>query len=213
MWPDRKHKRKAEGCRLKEEVKRLRLKKVEVKNFLNLNLSLLLTLTLALALTLSTGCGYRFLGRSISDTQSRKIAIPTFHNDTFEPLIGKKVTGFIKEEIVSNGGLQLINDPSLADLTLTGRITSFSLAPISSSNNRATEYRVSIRIDVGLTGKNNKPGLTDRANIWTEKGREVTAEYFVTDDIAANSTAENRAIEEAAKLFAEDLVSRILEGL
>lgn len=159
------------------------------------------------------GCGYRFHGRSLSDTQSRKIAVPTFHNDTFEPLIGKKVTGFIKEELVSNGGFQLINDPSLADLTLTGRITGFSLTPISSSNNRATEYRVSIKIDVGLSGKNNKPGLTDSANIWTEKGRVVTAVYFVTDDIAANSTAENRAIEEASKLFAEDLVSQIMEGL
>ncbi|MEK6576133.1 MAG: LptE family protein [Nitrospirota bacterium] len=164
-------------------------------------------------MALSTGCGYRFLGRSISDTQSRKIAVPTFHNDTFEPLIGKKVTGFIKEELASNGGFQLINDPSLADLTLTGRITGFSLTPISSSNNRATEYRVSIKIDVDLSGKNNKPGLTNKANIWTEKGREVTAEYFVTDDIAANNAAENRAIEEAAKLFAEDLVSQILEGL
>ncbi|MBI5745745.1 MAG: LptE family protein [Nitrospirae bacterium] len=184
-----------------------------LRKFLTSASTLAFFVTLALTLALSTGCGYRFLGRSISDTQSRKIAVPTFHNDTFDPLIGKKVTGFIKEEIVSNGGFQLINDPSLADLTLTGRITSFSLAPISSSNNRATEYRVSITIDVGLTGKNNKPGLTDKANIWTEKGREVTAEYFVTDDITANSTAENRAIEEAAKLFAEDLVSQILEGL
>ncbi len=209
MWPDRKHKRKAEGCRLKEEGKRLRLKKVEVENFLNLSLLFFLSLTLIL----STGCGYRFLGRSIPDIQSRKIAVPTFHNDTFEPLIGKTITGFIKEELVSNGGFQLINDKSLADLTLTGRITGFSLTPISSSNNRATEYRVSIKIDVDLSGKNNKPGLTDRASIWTEKGREATAEYFVTDDIAANSIAENRAIEEAAKLFAEDLVSRILEGL
>ncbi|HLF87275.1 MAG TPA: LptE family protein, partial [Nitrospiria bacterium] len=161
------------------------MKKVEIKNCLNL--SLLFSLTLALTLTLSTGCGYRFHGRSISDTQSRKIAVPTFHNDTFEPLIGKKITGFIKEELVSNGGFQLINDPSLADLTLTGRITGFSLTPISSSNNRATEYRVSIKIDVGLSGKSNKPGLTDSANIWTEKGREVTADYFVTGDIAANS--------------------------
>ena len=169
---------------------------------------------LFLCLNLFTGCGYHFLGPDLSQSlKPKKIAVPTFHNDTFQPLIGKKVTGFIKEELVSNGGFQLINDRSLADLTLTGRITGFSQAPISSSNNRATEYRVSIKIDVDLSGKNNRPGSTDRANIWAEKGREATAEYFVTDDIAANSIAENRAIEEAAKLFAEDLVSQILEGL
>ena len=196
MWPDRKHKREV---------------KVTVKD---LNFVIILFfISLSLGLNLSTGCGYRFHGRSLSDTQSRKIAVPTFHNDTFKPLIGKKITGFIKEELVSNGGFQLIDDQSLADLTLTGRITGFSLTPISSSNNRATEYRVSIKIDVGLSDKSNKPGLTDSTNIWTEKGREVTAEYFVTDDIAANSTAENRAIEEASKLFAEDLVSQIQDGL
>ncbi len=199
MWPDRKHKREVMGKDL---------------NFVIILLSIFLSLSLSLSLSLylSTGCGYRFLGRSMTDTQSRKIAVPTFHNDTFEPLIGKKVTGFIKEELVSNGGLQLVNDPALADLTLIGRITGFSQTPISLSNNRATEYRVSIWIDVDLSGKNSKPGLTNRANIWTEKGRQVTAVYFVTDDIVANSTAENRAIEEAAKLFAEDLVSQILEN-
>jgi hypothetical protein len=192
--PDRRHEREV---------------KVTVKD---LNFVIILFL-ISLSLNISTGCGYRFHGRSISDAQSRKIAVPTFHNDTFKPLIGKKITGFIKEELVSNGGFQLIDDQSLADLTLTGRITGFSLTHISSSNNRATEYRVSIKIDVDLSGKNNRPGSTDRADIWAEQGREATAEYFVTDDIAANSIAENRAIEEAAKLFAEDLVSRILEGL
>jgi len=150
LLPDRKHKREV---------------MVTVKD---LNFVIILFF-ISLSLNLSTGCGYRFHGRGLSDTQSRKIAIPTFHNDTFEPLIGKKVTGFIKEELVSSGGFQLINDPSLADLTLTGRITGFSQSPISSSNNRATEYRVSISIDVGLSGKNNKPGSADRttdSHVW-----------------------------------------------
>ncbi|MEK7871511.1 MAG: hypothetical protein AAB244_03940, partial [Nitrospirota bacterium] len=63
---------------------------------------ILFFISLSLGLNLSTGCGYRFHGRSLSDTQSRKIAGPTFHNDTFKPLIGKKITGVIKEELVSN---------------------------------------------------------------------------------------------------------------
>lgn len=160
------------------------------------------------------GCGYRFLGQNISDTQSKKIAVPTFYNDTFEPLIGKKITGFIKEELVSNGGLRVVNDPSMADLTLTGRVTNYSLIPISfTEDNRVREYRVSIIIDIYFTGKTDNPEQKEKGNIWTEKGRGVTAEFLTTDDISANRAAEDRAIEEAAKLFAEDIVTQILESL
>lgn len=168
---------------------------------------------LSLSLNLYSGCGYRFVRYDRSPQQSKKIAVPTFYNDTFEPLIGKKIAGFIKEELVSNGVLQVVNDPAMADLTLTGRITSFKLIPISfTEDNRVREYRVSIKVDIDLGDKNDNLDQKDKARILTEKGREVTAEYLVGDDISANRVAEDRAIDEAGKLFAEDLVSRILEG-
>lgn len=161
------------------------------------------------------GCGYHFVGhdRSLSP-QLKSIAIPTFYNDTFEPLIEKKITGFIKEEFVSRGFLQVVNDPAVADLTLTGRITGFRLIPISfTRDSRVREYRVSIKVDIDLTDKTRNPDQKDKRYIITEKGREVTAEYLVTDDLSANRIAEDRAIDEAERLFAEDLVSQVLEGL
>lgn len=170
---------------------------------------------LSLSLNLSSGCGYHLVEYDRSSSlQSKRIAIPTFYNDTFEPLIERKITGFIKEEFVSRGSLQIVNDPAMADLTLTGRITGFRLIPISfTKDSRVREYRVSIAVDIDLIDKTGNPNQKDKRYILTEKGREVTAEYLVTDDLSANRAAEDRAIEEAERLFAEDLVSQILEGL
>lgn len=170
---------------------------------------------ISLALVFITGCGYHFVGhdRSLS-AHFKSIAIPTLYNDTFEPLVGKKITGFIKEEFVANGVLNIVNDPSMADLVLAGRITGFNLIPISfTKDNRVREYRVSIKVDIDLTDKTGSPGQKDKKYILSEKGREVTAEYLVTDDISANRAAEDRAIDEAGRLFSEDLVSQIMESL
>ncbi len=173
-------------------------------------------LSLLGGLLLILGCGYQFVGRaSALPPEVRKIAVPTFENTTFEPLLDERLTEAIKKGFMARPRLQVVNSTSEADAVLKGKITAFRLTPLSfDPQNQAAEYRVKILADFALQD------VRDQKILWQEKMMETTAEYFVIQDlvdptrvdIARTRDAEDRAIAEAAKVLAENLISQILEG-
>jgi hypothetical protein len=173
-------------------------------------------LPLLAGLLLIFGCGYQFVGRASGlPPEIRRIAFPTFENDTFEPLLDERLTEAVKKGFMARPRLQVVNSTYDADAVFKGRIKSFHLVPLSfDSQNEAAEYRVKILADFSL--QNSR----DQKILWQEKMMETTAEYFVIQDplsptrvdIARTRDAEDRAIAEAAKVLADNLVSRVLEG-
>jgi len=169
-------------------------------------------------LLLTLGCGYQFVGRaSTLPPEIKKIAIPTFENTTFEPILEERLTEAVKKSFIARPRFQVVNSASEADAVLKGRVIAFRLIPLSfDSLNQATEYRVRIQTDISLES------VHDQKILWQDKKMETTAEYFVfviqdplnpaRADIARTRDAEDRAIAEAAKVLAENLVSQILEG-
>jgi hypothetical protein len=114
----------------------------------------------------------------------------------------------VKQAFLTNSRLAVVNDPEEADLVLKGKVVSFGLTPLAFDRTRSVvlEYRVRIRVEVALEDRRTQKVL------WKNSGMESSAEYVVNPDTAANRVAQDHAIEEAGKLFAEDVVHRVLEG-
>ncbi|HUK55574.1 MAG TPA: LptE family protein [Nitrospiria bacterium] len=171
------------------------------------NLLFLLT-PCALLLAVLAGCGYHLSGGNRLPSDVETIAVPVFHNDTFEPALENAVTSAVKQEFLTNSRLKVANDPDQADLVLKGTIVSYGLEPLSFDRTQSVvlEYRVHIRAVVTL-----EVPRTQKV-IWKDTKVESSAEYLANPDPAANQVAENRAIAEASQQLAENLVHNVLEG-
>lgn len=171
------------------------------------NLFFLLT-PYALLLTVLAGCGYHLLGSKRLPDDVKTIAVPVFHNNTFEPTLENTVTAAVKQEFLTNSRLTVVNNPDEADLVLKGTIVSYGLTPLSFDSSRTVvlEYRVHIRASVSVESPRSQKIF------WKDPVMEAAAEYLVNPDTAANQVAENHAIAEASQQFAENVVHRVLEG-
>ncbi|MBI3609507.1 MAG: LptE family protein [Nitrospirae bacterium] len=159
-------------------------------------------------IALLSGCGYHLSGSVRLPADIRTIAVPVFHNQTFEPTLENAVTTAVKQEFLTNGRLLVVNDSEAADLVLKGTLTSFGLTPLSFDRTKSVvlEYRVYIRAAVAVEDRRTQKVL------WQDSGMESSAEYLVNPDTAANRVAQDRAIAEASKQFAENVIHRVLEG-
>jgi len=162
----------------------------------------------ALLLTVLAGCGYHLSGSNRLPSDIETVAVPVFHNNTFEPTLENTVTAAVKQEFLTTSRLKVVNDPDQADLVVKGTIVSYGLTPLSFDSSRTVvlEYRVHIRAAVSVEAPRTQKVF------WKDPGMEAVAEYLVNPDTAANRVAEDHAIAEASKQFAENVVHRVLEG-
>ncbi len=158
-------------------------------------------------LLIISSCGYRFSGRANElPSHIKAVAIPIFVNATQEPLIESIITNKVIQEFVGDGRLKVV-DSSMADAVLKGRIYAFSLAPLSfDRGDNVLEYRVVIQCELILED------VREKKIVWKEPALSQSADYKVSSDISATRTAKERAIEEASKRLASDLVARVFEG-
>jgi outer membrane lipopolysaccharide assembly protein LptE/RlpB len=156
----------------------------------------------------SGGCGYHpaTLSPSAIETSVYRMMIPVFFNDTFEPVLEGKVTRRVKQEFITHGGFQIVQNPAQAHLILEGRITSFGLTPLSFNQEyRVAEYRVNIGTNVKVLK------AQDKKLLW-QNGVEATAEFVVSPDPGVSRSVQDLATDEAAKRVAEEIwisVSRL----
>jgi hypothetical protein len=163
----------------------------------------------ALSLT-AAGCGYEF-GTTIKPAQSGSLrgvhlAVPVFFNDTFEPVLDKRVTEFIRRQFLQADGLTLTNDVGAAPFVLKGVVRSYGIQTMSFRQGFVNEQRVSLGVDVRFED------ASARKLLWQETYR-TSAEFFQTSDLATNRSRQDRATEEACQAMAENIVSRVLETL
>ena len=163
-----------------------------------------------LALSLAAaGCGYEF-GTTVKPAQGRSLrgvhlAVPVFFNDTFEPVLDKRVTEFIRRQFLQADGLTLANDVGAAPLVLKGIVRSYGIQTMSFRQGSVNEQRVSLTVEVTFEDK------SARQRFWSQT-YTTSAEFFQTSDLATNRTRQDRATEEACQALAEHIVSRVLEG-
>lgn len=166
-----------------------------------------LILLLALA---TAGCGYEF-GTTVRPAQGVSLrgvhlAVPVFVNDTFEPVLDKRVTEFIRRQFLQADGLTLSNDAGAASLVLKGIVKGYGVGPVSFSRGEVREQRVSLSVDLTFEDRSVQKTL------WSQS-YTTSAEFFLSGDLATNRARQDRAADEACQAMAEHIVSRVIETL
>ncbi len=169
---------------------------------------------LSVCLSLFAGCGYQFrvqgAGPTIggadaahSTTPPPRLVVRTLENKSFEPNLEARFTNYIRHEFSSGSGAQIVADIEGADLVLSGQIVSVDLPTLSFSQTTTLESRaeatVAIRIEESRT----------KRVVWAQTAK-AASEFYVTPDLQFNRVLQNRALEQAGRLIAEDLASRFL---
>ncbi len=165
---------------------------------------------IAAFLLVTAGCGYEF-GTTVKPTQGGSLrgmhlAVPVFFNDTFEPVLDKRVTEFIRRQFLQADGLTLANDVGAASLVLKGIIRQYGIQTMSFRQGQVNEQRVSLVVTVAFED------AAARKVLWQET-YTTAAEFFQTNDLATNRSRQDRATEEACQTMAEHIVSRVIETL
>lgn len=171
-------------------------------------LTFFIVIIAGLAALVSSGCGYRLAGgSSYLPPEIKTVAVPTFRNRTFEPTIEAVLVREVKREFLTQGRLEVLENPDSADLVVNGVVTNYGVRPLSYDQASVViEYRLGVTVEVTLTKKGRA------APIWKDQVMETTADYFVTGDTAATRVARDTAATEAARRLSEAIVGRVLEG-
>ena len=103
--------------------------------------------TLVFMVCAAAGCGYQLVDYARPEGGTRRVALPTLRNDSYEPGIELLVADALRREFLRRGAFQLIEDPEAADMVISGSVppllttsTSFSSAVL------ALEFQVSLTL-------------------------------------------------------------------
>ena len=178
---------------------------------------------LCLTILTMSGCGYRFgvegpgpvLGGGealLSEGQRVKLAIDRLENRTFEPNLELKYSNYLRQEFRTSSGAEVTQKTKDADFLLRGAIESVTLPSLTFTQFDTQESRVVVQVKVEV--QNRRTGKT----LWVQSATG-TAEFFVSGTPASgggqsglqfNRILQNRALEQAGQLIAEDLSDRFL---
>ena len=165
----------------------------------------ILCMTVLLALA---GCGYRPLGSgevSALQPSIRTISIGTLKNRTLRPNIHPALKDALIRKFASENRIRVVEEG--ADAILEGAIEGFGEEPLAFSS-ADTAKRLRMNISFSFTLKNR---LEDK--VFLRDGVAGVAYYFTGTGIAATRAAEDEATLRAVADLAEQVVSRVLDGV
>lgn len=170
----------------------------------NILLRILPPLAVVLFLILIGGScvGYR-VGSMLPD-KYQSVAVPTFVNETGEPMLENETTSAAISEIQMDGSL-VVADIKQADTILRVKLTGFELRPISYSNQRsrlAREYRMQISASLELSDRETGEVIVESPAV------RGFADFIVSGDL---SSSKQTAIPNASRDLAHKIVERIVE--
>ena len=163
------------------------------RNFVQLIIASLLICCLPFV----AGCGYRFAGTAgnrIATDQSVWVAFIV--NETISPTAQTVIRRALYEECHAMRGLYPADKEATADLRVRGKLTSYSLKPISyTAVDQAKEYRLLISVDLELHRKG------ETAPVW--KGvLQASQDFPASIDLGLQHNAEEAALEAASRTLA-----------
>ena len=167
-------------------------------------------------LCVSSGCGYTtraYIGpyqtvyvapfKNSIDVASSKSEYNNYIS--YYPLMESIVTREVVDRFIFDGNLKVVNDESLADVTISGEITSYSRGALryAENNEDVTEYRVTIFTN--LTFYNNK----SKKVIWQRNNYAGDSSYVTTGE---NAITEKAALDNAISDLARRIVEEVVEA-
>ncbi len=112
-----------------------------------------------------SGCGYTVANSRLSE-QYRTIAVPAFKNESFEQEVQIRVNNALVRELQADGRFRVVNDPSAADLVLTGAITGFDARAISfSTDDNIGQFKITLYARAALQDSKTGEVLWQKENI------------------------------------------------
>jgi outer membrane lipopolysaccharide assembly protein LptE/RlpB len=153
------------------------------------------------------GCGYALVGRGNAlPPDIRKVYLKPIENRTGHQRVDQAVTLAIGDELVKRQRFALTTSREGADAELSGAVVGFGATPVTfDAAGRATAYELS------LTASMVFKRISDDKVIWQNASYNFRQNFPLT---ASNAFVdlEYSAIDQAAKAFAQTLVSDLLEG-
>lgn len=147
---------------------------------------------------LISGCGYTT--KSLISRKINSIYIPIFENDTFRRGLEFDLTSALKDEIMSNTKLRILQKDS-ADTILTGRIIKVTEGMLSSNvADNIVESRVTISVYIKLVDRRTGRTLVE------EKDLKQSAEFIVKRGENINT-----ASKESLVLLAKEIIFHLEE--
>ena len=134
----------------------------------------------------------------------RTVAVPTFVNETTEPLLEAEITRAVIAEIQRDGALRIVAAGE-ADAVLKGRIRAFTMNPVSYTRDdalRAEEYRIILTAAYTLVNAKTGAVVSEHPQV------EGDATFQVIGDL---TTSKQNGLPTAARDLAHDLVEKIVE--
>ena len=149
-------------------------------------------------LALISGCGYTT--KSLISRKINSIYIPIFENDTFRRGLEFDLTTAVKDEIMSNTKLRILQKDS-ADTILTGRIMKVTEGMLSSNvEDNIVESRVTISVYIKLVDRRTGRTLVEKEDL------KQSAEFVVKRGENINT-----ASQESLALLAREIVYSLEE--
>jgi len=141
-------------------------------------------LAMLTALLLLAGCGYHF-GASGTNlpASAQTIYVARFANRTRQTGLNDEFMVYLKDEIANHKRLTIVDDPSHADLTLTGQVTQSLVVPNGfNSVLEPTQYAETLVVRAWLRDR--------RANklLWSTNSMADTENYATVSQNVLNTT-------------------------
>lgn len=156
-----------------------------------------------------TGCGYALVGRGSNIPEDvRSVYLRPLENRTQRSQVEQALTRSIADELVTRQRFAVVGSEAEATAEILGAVTGFGVTPVTfDAEGRATEYEISITAQITF-----KRVGAEGAVLWKSDRYTFRENYPVDPSAADYFDREDQAIEEAAKRFAETLVTNLLEG-
>jgi len=152
----------------------------------------------------TSGCGYHFVRYADAFGDHRSLAIRTPSNESFDPGVEFTVANALRREALRRGGLTLVEDATLADVVLQGRVLPIqTLARSVSSVVLTLEYEITLSLDLEARTRTGRIIPLDSMSL-----RE-TERYLASANVEV--TRKNR--EEALRVLASTIASRVYDQL
>jgi hypothetical protein len=148
-----------------------------------------------------SGCGYTYANSRLSDDYTT-IAVPAFKNKSFEPDIQILVTNLLIRELQVDGRLRIVDDPTSADLILTGDVTGFEAQAVSlNTSDNIGQFKITILASASL-----KEAQTGKI-LWEKSGLRG-ADFYQTQ----GGRTREEGLEEASENLVETIIFKSFDG-
>lgn len=149
----------------------------------------------------AVSCGHYSFSGSTLPAYIKTVAIPLFENKTSEFGISEKLTDAVIDAFTQDNTLKIV-DPSLANALISGEITSVTdRASTFNQQEQVQSYRVYVSVRVEFRDQKK------RKILWKAALQEW-GEY----QHSASTEERQKAIDEAVKKLAEDILNKTVAG-